>query len=137
MDEFNVLLKRFRQESRWPEAWDFANRVGCSRGGYAKYENGTRLPNQQDLERIVRLALFTEGQAAAISNSWVLAQTRKAGIPCAGNEASKGIDVPKLATKLANEVQYELKRDGVLITPITRNVLERRMTTILRSVLEL
>jgi len=64
--EFHELLESVRKASRWPELPDFANQVGASLGGYKKYENGTRIPSPEMLEKVIERGQVPEEHAVKL-----------------------------------------------------------------------
>ena len=132
---FCLTLLNLRKTSQWPEAPDFANRVGLSAGGYRKYEIGERLPSSEALERIIRYGMFPEEGAKKLRAEWTHAKAQQAGIgPLMG--ARKEVDIDKLAVQLHNEVLFILKSERLAPDEQTRRVLLSRMTMLLKAALE-
>ena len=139
--EFHELLESVRKASRWPELPDFANQVGASLGGYKKYENGTRIPSPEMLEKVIERGQVPEEHAVKLRELRDEAKAAQVGMSL-GAGAKKMLsqqfnaDPDKLTDRLVSEALYVLKQDGVKTTEKNRRVLKKRFAMILKAALE-
>jgi transcriptional regulator with XRE-family HTH domain len=133
MKRFHQALKEARLMTPYRYTSDFANRVGFKERTYQKYETGERVPSTRALERLLSGGPFPDDVAGKLRKLHRLALAEKNGVDLSLLE--QPIDLSDLAKKIALEVEFELKRYNIDLTPRIKRVCVRRIQMILDSVL--
>jgi len=133
MGEFQDALKEVRSGSAYPRSIDFSRAIGIPRRTYTHYETGDQYPAEETLERIIRYAAVPNNVAIKLRELRNKGLALRAGIELV--VLSVNVDVSSLAEKIQREVEYELKRAGIKMTPRSRKVCVRRINMILDDAL--
>jgi len=130
---FGEALREARKASQRYEKLEFCRVTELNPGTLSAYENGNRIPQKKELDRILRLSTFDQETIGKIRKAWVKAQLARVGINISE------IPLPNTAgisDRIATEIRFELKRMGINMTPRTQAVCRRRIELILSSALE-
>ena len=133
MEKFHEVLRDARRQSPYKSAADFARHAGLTERTYQAYESGMRVPSLEVLEYIVgRSSVLPKiGEKLFVLHRLALAE--KSGIDL--NIFEQTVNVSELAEKIGKEVEYELKRYNIHVTPRIRRVCNRRIAMILDGAL--
>ena len=133
MEKFYEVLREARRQSPYKSAADFARHAGLTERTYQAYESGMRVPAIEVLEYIVgRSSVLPKiGEKLFVLHRLALAE--KSGIDLSIFEQK--VNVSELAEKIEREVEYELKRYNITVTPRIRRVCIRRISMILDGAL--
>jgi len=134
MASFSEEMTRIRLGSRYPDKTDFARYAGLHPKLYRDYENGLKLPTKDTLEKIIKGTCLTEDEAVLLREVRNDDKARRSGIDLRPVGSIKA-DVPNLAERIQKELEYELKRASITVSPRTRRVCIRRIEIILKDAL--
>lgn len=134
MEEFHELLIEARKQSSYPLQIDFAHRAHVDRRDYQRWEYGELLPGDESFNRIVTLCGVPKSLCERLRMLLNKARASRAGISI-GTAAVLDLNVSALAERIHREVEFELKRMNVKVTPRMRRVCTRRIEMILSSAL--
>jgi len=133
---FNELLKRARAGSRYSHPDDFARIVSLSKGGYAKMENGSRIPSMETLAQIIDRGGLARHDAEELVTAWRKARAFQAGIPTPPGD----IDVSKVLIQMSKELTIVLRKQAPEMSEARAKVVvgtfKKRAEIILRTALE-
>jgi hypothetical protein len=125
-------LKEARAQCPYPALVDFSRAAQISDDSCWEYERGRELPPQATLENIIKRCSIPEGLAAKLRVLHMEARVARANISVV---PAPTLDVSELAEKIQREVDYELKRVNIQLTPQTRRVCVRRIGMLLNDAL--
>lgn len=129
-EEFHIELKRVREESRFPRRLDFIERCQMDERNYRRFEAGENVPSEATLEKILVNCFIPEAKAKKLRHLANIARARKLGVRM---PQTMDVNVSDLAEKIQRELEFELRRTGVKVTPRTRKVCLRRIEIILKN----
>lgn len=131
MDEFREVLKEARAECPYPHLIDFARVSQLSKNACRGFEDGTKFPAPETLERMIHYCAIPSKVAARLRELHMVERAKRAGVPI----GSPLVNVSELAERIQREVEYELKRAHIQLTPRTRRVCVRRIGMLLSDAL--
>lgn len=131
--EFAECLRYIRSRSPYPVKSDFSAASGMSRRMYLHYEDGERLPRPKSLEQMILQCRISTQDADKLRDVWNRSKAEQAGVKI--NPLAPDINVSELSERVVKEVEYELKRTNIRLTPRTRRVCKRRIAMILSDTL--
>lgn len=126
-------IANLRKTSGW-DVEEFAYQVGLSKSGYEQFELGQRLPKRSTLQRILDRVKPPPATTSKIIDLWVDAKAEQAGIPSPTRQTPK-VDSTALSKRIGSEVAFVLKQTGVVVSPGTKSIMEKRVLMILTSAL--
>jgi len=133
MEEFNELLVEVRKASNYPHPKDFASRLPINYRTYRRWETGELLPSDLSFERMLtacRIPSESYHQLQILLNK---ERAKRRGIKL--NPSGANLNLPSIAERIEREVEFELKRLNVTVTPRMRRVCTHRIHMILSVVL--
>ena len=133
MEKFHEVLREARRQSPYQSAADFARHAGLMEQTYQAYESGKRVPSIEALEYIVSRSSVLPKIGEKLFVLHRLALAEKNGVDLSIFE--QNVDVSELAERIGKEVEYELKRYNIDVTPRIRRVCVRRIFMILGDAL--
>lgn len=133
MEKFHEVLREARRQSPYKSAADFARHARLTERTYQAYESGMRVPSLEVLEYIVSRSSVLPKISKKLFVFHRLALAEKNGVDLSIFE--QAVDVSELAERIGKEVEYELKRYNITVTPRIRRVCVRRIAMILDSAL--
>lgn len=133
MEKFYEALKEVRERSPYRSAADFARHTDLVPRTYSGYETGQNVPSEFVLERIINKSSVPPMIAERLRSLHRLAIAEKSGVDLSMFE--RIVDASDLAERIIKELEYELKRYNITITPRIRRVCNRRVSMILDNAL--
>ena len=131
---FSELLTQARLDSAYPTVQEFTDRAGIAERCYTKYIKGEGWPNVETLKRIIRNCGIPESLGFTLQDVRAREKAYRLGVRVGMPTVTANI--PELADRILREIEFELKRSGVTMMPRTQRVCINRITTLLKSTLE-
>ena len=133
MEKFHEVLREARRQSRYKYSCDFAEHAGLVERTYNAYESGDRVPSLEILEQIISKTTVLPQMEAKLRTAHRLSLAEKHGVDLSIFE--NRVDVSDLSEKVIRELEYELRRYNITLTPQIKRVCVRRISMLLDSAL--